>query len=136
MGEFNEASVECVISAARARAAALNVSVNIAVLDAGAHLKSFARMDGAVLGSIDLAIGKARTSVLFSLPSEAVYEYCKPGAPAFGLENTNGGLVVFAGGQPLIGNNGAVVGAVGVSGGAVNQDQEIAAAGVAAFARR
>jgi uncharacterized protein GlcG (DUF336 family) len=106
---------------------------NIAVLDAGAHLKAFSRMDGAVLGSIDLAVGKARTAVLFATSSAAVWEYCKPGGSAQGLERSNGGLVTFAGGIPLIDANGAMIGAVGVSGGTVPQDLEIAQAALAAL---
>jgi uncharacterized protein GlcG (DUF336 family) len=124
---------EAMLVAARDRAAALGVPVNVAVLDAGGHLKAFCRMDGAVLGSIDLAMRKARTAVLFETTSEAVWEYCGPGAPAHGLELSNGGLAPFAGGIPLKGSQGELVGAVGVSGGAVPQDAEIAQAAVAAF---
>ncbi|MEY4511568.1 MAG: hypothetical protein RLZZ450_3690 [Pseudomonadota bacterium] len=124
---------EDILAAGQARAAAMSVQVNIAVLDAGGHLKAFARMDGAVLGSIDLAMKKATTAVLFEVPSEAVWEYCKPGAPAHGLELSNGGLTPFAGGVPLKGPRGEPLGAVGVSGGAVSQDLEIALAAVAAF---
>ena len=103
--------------------------VNIAVLDAGAHLKAFGRMDGAVLGSIDVARRKATTAVLFHARSEAVWDYCKPGAPAPGLELSNGGLAPFGGGIPLqpSGRHG-LIGAVGVSGGSVAQDVEIAEA--------
>lgn len=122
------------LAAGEERAARIGVPVNIAVLDAGAHLKAFLRMDGAVLGSIDIALKKARTAVLFGAASEVVWEYCKPGAPAPGLELSNGGLAPFAGGIPIKGRNGLIVGAVGVSGGAVSQDLEIAEAAVAAFA--
>jgi uncharacterized protein GlcG (DUF336 family) len=124
---------QAMIAAAEDRAAAIGVPVNIAVLDAGAHLKAFVRMDGAVLGSIDIAMKKARTAVLFDSTSEAVWEYCKPGAPAHGLELSNGGLAPFAGGIPLKGRAGETLGAVGVSGGAVPQDLDIAQAAVAAF---
>jgi uncharacterized protein GlcG (DUF336 family) len=90
-------------------------------------------MDGAVLGSIDIATGKARTAVLFATTSEAVWDYAKPGAPAPGLERSNGGLVTFAGGIPLVSADGTMIGAVGVSGGAVAQDRDIAKAAVAAL---
>jgi uncharacterized protein GlcG (DUF336 family) len=123
-----------VIAAGEAKAAAIGVPVNIAVLDAGTHLKAFSRMDGAVLGSIDIATRKARTAALFQTTSEAVWEYCKPGAPAHALELTNGGLAPFAGGLPLVDRSGAMIGAVGVSGGAVSQDLEIAQAAAAALA--
>jgi uncharacterized protein GlcG (DUF336 family) len=122
---------QAVIAAGEAKAAAIGVPVNIAVLDAGAHLKTFSRMDGSVLGSIDIALRKARTAVLFQAASEAVWEYCKPGAPAPCLELTNGGLAPFAGGIPLRGADGGIVGAVGVSGGTVLQDRDIAQAAAA-----
>lgn len=111
----------------------MGLPVVVAVLDAGAHLKAFRRMDGAVLASIDIAIRKASTAVLFQANSEAVWEYCKPGAPAPGLELTNGGLAPFGGGIPLKSPDGQVIGALGVSGGTVAQDVEVAQAGFAAF---
>jgi uncharacterized protein GlcG (DUF336 family) len=124
------------LAAAEDKATAIGAAVNIAVLDSGAHLKAFIRMDGAVLGSIDIALKKARTAILFNCTSEAVWDYCKPGAPAHGLELSNGGLAPFAGGVPLKGPDGETVGAVGVSGGAVPQDLEIAEAAAAAFNAR
>ena len=124
---------QAIISAAVVKASELNVRVNIAVLDVGAHLKAFLRMDGAVLGSIDIATRKARTAVLFEVNSEAVWEYCKPGAPAPGLELSNHGLAPFAGGIPLKNSAGLLQGAVGVSGGAVAQDFEIAQVAAAAY---
>jgi len=121
-----------IVAAAEAMAAQIGVVANIAVLDAGTHLKGFVRMDGAVLGSIGVAQGKARTAALFALSSEAVWDYCRPGAPAHNLEASNGGLMPFAGGLPLI-VDGTLVGAIGVSGGAPAQDLEIAEAAVAAL---
>ncbi len=121
------------VAAAEAKADDLGIAVNIAILDGGGHLKAFSRMDGAVLGSIDVATRKATTAVLFNTRSEAIWEYCKPGAPAPGLELTNGGLAPFGGGIPLHDSRTNLVGAVGVSGGTVAQDVEIASAAVAAF---
>lgn len=123
---------EAAIAAGIAKAADIGVTVNIAVLDAGTHLKAFVRMDGAVLGSIDVAQGKARTAALFGIPTEAVWDYCKPGAPAPGLERSNGGLMTFPGGVPLTAG-GELIGAVGVSGGSPMQDAEIARAAAAAL---
>ena len=117
-----------IIERGEAAAARIGVPVIIVVLDPAANLKAFARMDGAVLGSIDIAIKKAKTAALFECNSEDVWEYCKPGAPAHGLENTNGGLAPFAGGVLVRDQGGTPIGAVGVSGGAVNQDLEIATA--------
>ncbi len=122
---------QAAIAAGQARAAALGVPVNIAVLDAAAHLKAFGRMDEAVLGSIDVALGKARTAALFGITSEAVWDYCKPGAPAPGLERSNGGLMTFPGGVPLRDADGRLLGAIGVSGGSPDQDADIARAAAA-----
>ena len=89
-----------VIEGAEGKAREMGLPVVIAVLDAGAHLKAFRRMDGAVLGSIDIALRKACTAVLFQANSEAIWEYCRPGRPAPSLELTNGGLAPFGGGIP------------------------------------
>lgn len=124
---------KAVIEAGETKAVALGVPMNIVVLDAGAHLKAFLRMDRALLGSIDVAQRKARTSALFRAPSQTIWDYCKPGAPAPGLELSNGGLAPFGGGLPLIGREGAMIGAVGVSGGSVDQDLEVARAAAAAL---
>jgi uncharacterized protein GlcG (DUF336 family) len=124
-----------ILAAGEEKAVALGVPVNIVLLDTGAHLKAFIRMDGAVLGSIDVALKKAKTAVLFETTSEAVWEYCKPGAPAHGLELSNGGLAPFAGGITLKSRGGETLGAIGVSGGTVPQDLQIAEAAVAAFNR-
>lgn len=122
---------QAALAAGQARAAALGVPVNIAVLDGAAHLQAFGRMDEAVLGSIDVALGKARTAALFGITSEAVWDYCKPGAPAPGLERSNGGLMTFPGGVPLRDADGRLLGAVGVSGGSPDQDADIARAAAA-----
>lgn len=132
---LNSRQAQTIIDGAEAKARELGLPVVVAVLDAGAHLKAFKRMDGAVLASIDIATRKASTAVLFQANSEAVWSYCKPGAPAPGLELTNGGLAPFGGGIPLKGPDGAVIGALGVSGGTVQQDVEVAQAGLAAFQR-
>lgn len=130
---LTDALAQRIIEAACEKARALDIAVVIAVIDAGTHLKAFRRMDGAVLGSIDIAIKKARTAALFEIDSEAVWEYAKPGAPAEGLHLSNGILAAFAGGIPLRGAAGEMLGAIGVSGGAVAQDREVAAAGAAAL---
>jgi uncharacterized protein GlcG (DUF336 family) len=122
---------EAVIRSARDKAREIGVPMNVAVLDGAGHLKAFVRMDGAVLGSIDVALKKAKTAVLFGMNSEAVGEFSKPGGSSPGLAATNGGLVVFAGGIPIRDASGAVVGSVGVSGGAVDQDYSVALAAVA-----
>jgi uncharacterized protein GlcG (DUF336 family) len=117
-----------VLRRAKAKAQEIGVPVNIAIMDTGGHLKSLQRMDNALIGSLDIAIQKAKTAMLFRMPSEQVGEFLKPEAAAYGLENTNGGLVGFAGGLPVR-QNGEIIGYIGVSGGAVPQDAVIAAAG-------
>jgi uncharacterized protein GlcG (DUF336 family) len=131
--DLTSAHAQSVIAGAQAKARDMGLRVVIAVIDAGTHLKALERMDGAVLGSLDIAIRKAKTAALFEADSEAVWEYCKPGAPAHALELTNSGLAPFGGGMPLRARDGRLIGALGVSGGAVSQDIEVAQAALAAF---
>jgi uncharacterized protein GlcG (DUF336 family) len=130
---LNTTQSEQMVQSAVRKATQLGVPVHIAILDAGAHLKAFLRMDGAPLGSLDVALKKARTAVLFEMNSEAVRDYLKPGAAAQGLELTNGVLVTFAGGIPIKSTTGEILGAIGVSGGTVPQDFEIATAGSSVY---
>jgi uncharacterized protein GlcG (DUF336 family) len=126
-------TAELVLKGAMEKAMQIGVPMNVAVMDEAGHLKAFVRMDGALLGSIDIAIKKAKSAVLFGLNTEELFEYCRPGGTSFGLENTNGGLIVFAGGIPLHNANDELIGAIGVSGGAVQQDFSVAEAGAAIF---
>jgi uncharacterized protein GlcG (DUF336 family) len=128
---ITQSQADAAIAAARRAAEEIGVPMNIAVLDAGVHLKGFSRMDGALLGSIDIALGKARTAALFGMSTEAIGEFSKPGGTSPGLELTNGGLVVFAGGIPIRDAAGVLLGSVGVSGGSVAQDLQVAEAAVA-----
>ena len=127
-------AAQAMIARARAHAIGIDVPMNIAVTDAGGHLLAFARMDGAILGSIEIALAKAKTSILFHGPSENLWEFCKPGGPAPATEYTNGGLIPYAGGVALTQTDGTLIGAIGVSGGVPDQDGEVArvAAGEAA----
>ena len=122
-----------VVSTAEEKAREIGQPMNIAVLDAGRNLKTFARMDDAWLGSIEIAIDKASTSTSFELPTQDLASQAQPGQPLFGINTTsNSRVVIFAGGIPIQ-RDGQVVGAVGVSGGTPEQDQQVAEAGVAAF---
>jgi uncharacterized protein GlcG (DUF336 family) len=121
------------ISAAERKAQEMGQPMNIAVMDAGRNLVAFHRMDGAWVASIDIAIDKAFTSAGRGLTTRKIGEMAQPGQPLFGINTTNGGrIVIFAGGIPLM-RDGEVVGAIGVSGGTVDEDHEVAEAGVAAF---
>lgn len=122
-----------VVEAARAKAEEIGVPMDIAVVDAGNNLTAFARMDNAWLGSIDIAQNKAYTARSFDMSTKDLAPLAQPNQPLYGIEASNdGNLIVFAGGIPLTSGD-AVVGAIGVSGGSVEQDHEVAEAGVAAF---
>ena len=92
---------ERVLKASILKARELGISVCVAILDSGGHLKTFHRMDGAWLGVIDVATKKAKTSVLFEMEMQTLDNYSKAGADAHGIELTNGHLVRFARGIPL-----------------------------------
>ncbi|MDX6484904.1 MAG: hypothetical protein QOF43_57 [Gaiellaceae bacterium] len=122
-----------IIAGARQKAEAIGVAMNIAIVDEGNNLVAFQRMDGAWLGSIDIAKGKAYTARAFNMSTKDLAPLCVPGQPLFGIHVSNEGrLIIFAGGIPLE-RGGEVVGAIGVSGGSVEQDQEVAEAGVETF---
>ena len=125
---------DLILEASRSKATELGIAVSVVVMDSGGNLKALARMDGAWLGSIDVAIKKAKTSVLFEMESQTVWQFSSPNGPAHGIESTNDGLVTFAGGIPIKTKGGKLWGGVGVSGGTVEQDQEIARAGVTVLA--
>ena len=124
---------QAVVAAALAAAEEQGTKMDVAVVDAGGNLKAFARMDGAWLGSIDIATTKARTARYFDLPSEELGALSQPGGPLYGIEVSNGGLITFPGGLPLKADDGTVIGAIGVSGSTVENDRAVAAAGAAAL---
>ncbi|UZO82690.1 heme-binding protein [Aquimarina sp. ERC-38] len=103
-----------------------NSTVNIAVVDAGANLKAFIRMDQSFLGSIDVAIKKAKTARYFNMPTGELGKLTQPGGAIYNIELSNGGLVTFPGGIPIKNKNGTIIGAIGVSGGTIEQDHYIA----------
>lgn len=121
------------IDAAIEKSEELDTKMNIAILDVGGNLKAFARMDGAWLGSIDIALKKARTSRLFDAPTGVLGPMTQPGESLWGIEETNDGLVTFPGGLPIRNSEGKVIGAIGVSGSTVENDQTVAQAGVDAY---
>jgi len=125
--------VEKLSLAAKAKAKEIGVPMNIAVVDEGANLKAFHRMDNAWLGSIDISIKKAKTARFFDMDSGEIGKLSQPGQPLYNIEHSNGGLITFPGGVVLKNENGLVIGAIGVSGGTVDQDHEVATAGAAAL---
>lgn len=116
-----------ILRVAIAKANEIKVAANIVILDTAGHMKAFIRMDDAYLGSIDIAQGKAKTAMLFRMPSHNVGEFLKPDAGTYGMINTSGGLVGFKGGL-AIESGSIIIGYVGISGGSPDQDFEIATA--------
>ncbi len=131
--DLSLAQAQSVLAAAIAAAEEQGTKMDVAVVDAGGNLKAFARMDGAWLGSIDIATTKARTARYFDLPSEELGALSQPGGPLYGIEVSNGGLITFPSGLPLKAEDGTVIGAIGVSGSTVEDDRAVAAAGAAAL---
>jgi uncharacterized protein GlcG (DUF336 family) len=119
-----------IIEAGIVMAKQIGQPMNIAVVDAGANLTAF--MDGAWLGSIDIAINKAFTARAFDISTLELGHNSQPNDQFFGIHVSNHARVmIFAGGIPIK-MNGQIVGAVGVSGGSGEQDQAVAEAVVAA----
>lgn len=122
-----------VIAAAEAHATEIGQPMNVAVVDGGGNLVSHVRQDGAWIGSVKISISKAWTSRAFDISTKDLGDNSQPTQQFFGIHNTNDGdVAIFAGGLPLV-RDGAVVGAVGVSGGSGDQDQAVAEAGAAAL---
>jgi uncharacterized protein GlcG (DUF336 family) len=118
------------IEAARRKAIELETQMCIAVVDSGANLKAFLRMDDAWVGSIDIAIKKAKTAVFFMMPTGEIGKLSQPGKPLYAIEHSNEGLITFPGGLPIVDDEGVLIGAIGVSGSAVENDHAVAEAGV------
>ncbi len=134
MTEITLEQARAAVSAAIEKARQINTKMDIAVVDAGANLKAFARMDGAWLGSIDVSIKKARTARFFDMPTGEIGKLSQPGGSLYNIEHSNGGLITFPGGVPIRTKTGEVIGGIGVSGSSVENDHAVASAGAAYFA--
>jgi uncharacterized protein GlcG (DUF336 family) len=132
MADITMAQAHSVIEAALSKAEDVITKMDIAVVDAGANLKAFIRMDGAWIGSIDIAIKKAKTARFFDMATGEIGKLSQPGGPLYNIEHSNDGLITFPGGVPLKNNRGEIIGAVGVSGSTVENDHLVAEAGAAA----
>jgi uncharacterized protein GlcG (DUF336 family) len=126
-----------VLAAAEAEAKKRNWKMNIAVVDDGANLVFFERMDGAYKGSAYIAQHKAMTSANFPVPTRVL------GEVAFGKEGKPGmvpgiadvpGIITFAGGLPIMTASKVHIGGIGASGGTADQDEACAKAGLDAVA--
>ena len=120
-----------VISAAEKKATEIGQPMNIAVADEGGNIVAHVRMDNAWIGSIDISMKKAYTSLAFDIETKELAKHSQSGGEFFGIHASNNGkIMIFAGGIPLK-LDGKVVGAIGVSGGSGDQDHAVAAAGAA-----
>ena len=124
---------EKLILAAQEKAKSIDCKMNIAVVDGGANLVAFARMDGAWLGSLDISIKKAKTARFFDMDTGIIGSLSQPGGSLYNIEHSNGGLITFPGGIPLKNSEGEIVGAIGVSGSSVENDHAVAEAGANAL---
>ena len=122
---------ENAIAAAKQKAIAIDTKMNIAIVDGGANLVAFARMDGAWLGSLDISIKKAKTARFFDMNTGIVGSLSQPGGSLYNIEHSNNGLITFPGGIPIKNAEGEIIGAIGVSGSSVENDHAVAEAGAA-----
>ncbi|WP_262151939.1 GlcG/HbpS family heme-binding protein [Chryseobacterium foetidum] len=121
-----------VIEAALQKSKELGVKMNIAIVDSGANLVAFAKMDDAWLGSTDIAQKKAKTARFFDMNSGEIGKLSQPGQPLYNIEHSNNGLISFPGGVLIKDASGKIIGAIGVSGSTVDDDHEVATAGAEA----
>ena len=129
MSDITLEQAKAAVDAAQKKSEEMGVSMDIAIVDVGANLKAFARMDGAWLGSIDIAMKKARTARFFNMDTGIIGTLSQPGGDLYNIEHSNGGLITFPGGIPIKNSDGDIIGAIGVSGSSVEDDHAVAAAG-------
>ena len=119
-----------VLARVREEAEARGLSLSAAVVDAAGHVLASQRMDGAALGAMRLAVGKAFTAASWATPSGEFARSTQPGGDDWGWNTTDPRVVVYAGGIPLL-VDGELVGAIGASGGTAAEDEECVAAAAA-----
>lgn len=126
-------AIERLLVSARERADTLGIRVNIAVVDTGGNLAGFIRMPGSFLSSIELAIDKAFTAVSFSMPTRS-FSNVLGGAPKAVRDGLlrRPRLTEVPGGLPIE-IEGNVIGAIGISGGSDEEDEDVASYAVAAL---
>ncbi len=122
------------MKAAEAKAREIGIDMDIAITDDAGCLLMFHRMDNARITSIDIAISKAFTAAAARKSTRAYGETSQPGGPSFGIHVSHQGrFMIVAGGLPVF-HEGRIVGGIGCSSGHADQDEEVARAGVDAFA--
>ncbi|WP_155774186.1 heme-binding protein [Rhodovulum sp. YEN HP10] len=120
------AEAEAIAARARAASVAMGVPVVISVADASGAQILFHRMEGSLPASAALAPGKAWTAAAFRMGTDELGRMAQPGGMLFGVESTHDGRVVTFGGGMPVRRGDRVVGAVGISGGTVDEDMAIA----------
>ncbi len=116
----------------REEAEARDLSLAAAVVDDAGNVLAGQRMDGAALGAMQLAVGKAFTAASWATPSGEFSQSTQPGGDDWGWNTTDARIVVYAGGIPLL-VDGELVGAIGASGGTAAEDEECAVAAASAL---
>jgi len=133
MADVTMKQAQAILKAALNKAEEIDTKMDIAIVDAGANLKAFIRMDNAWIGSIDIAIKKAKTARFFDMPTGEIGKLSQPGGSLYNIEHSNGGLITFPGGVPLKNSKNEIIGAIGVSGSTVENDHTVAEAGAGAI---
>ena len=134
MATLTQEQARTALDAALAKAAEIGSPSSIAIVDAGRNLVAFARMDGALLASIEISQNKAFTARSMNMKTGDIGPLTQPGQPLYGIETSHSRpIITFGGGEPLV-VGGEIVGAVGVAGGLVPQDESVAATAAASLA--
>ena len=124
---INLATAKKVAAAAAEEAAKMKINVVIAIVDTGAHLVYLERFDVIQWGSLNVALHKAKCSIMYKRPTKALEDLILKGNTAY---LTLDGIIAIEGGVPIL-QDGKIIGAIGVSGGSPAQDGEVAKAGAA-----
>lgn len=127
--KINLEKAKKIVEAAKKEAVSIEVPMVISIVDAGGKLITLERMDQALQVSIGLSRQKAYTAVVMRNTTEEVGKLAQPGNALYGIEVSVHDLVTFGGGIPIFDNE-EVIGAIGVSGGAVEEDMQVAKAGI------
>ena len=121
--EMTLAMADKLADAVLAEAKRVGVKAVVCVSDSAGNPKLVKSMDDAYIASYDVAVNKAFTVVALKMPTITLKPLAQPGASLYGIQFTNGGkIVIFGGGDPLVGEKGKIIGGLGVSGGSEDQD--------------
>ena len=128
------ALAERIANAVLEEAKRVGVKAVVCVSDAGGHPRLVKSMDDAYIASYDVAVNKAFTVVALKMATIDLKPLAQPGESLYGIQFTNNGkIVIFGGGDPLVNENGVIIGGLGVSGGSEEQDTALSAFGKTYF---